>query len=99
MSALIACPFLQSELSAVQHPCCPRTNAPVCPLSKSAQDCPFSVSESNIGVTENIRHFGIASLTAPMFFLAPRLVEMDQHQPDRLLNTSNLLLRIQVLRI
>src|SRR5258707_823380 len=27
LSALIACPFLQADLSAAHHPCCPRTNA------------------------------------------------------------------------
>jgi hypothetical protein len=99
MSTLIACPFLQAELSAAKHPCCPRTNAPVCPLSKSIQNCPFSVSESKIGVTENIRHFDVALLAAPILLSAPSLVEMDQFQPDRPQDASDLLLRIHVLRI
>ena len=99
MSALIACPFLQAELSAAKHPCCPRTNAPVCPLSKSIQDCPFSVSESKIGVTENIRHFEVALVTVPILLLAPRLVEIEQFQPDRPPDASDLLLLIHVLRI
>ena len=99
MSALIACPFLQAELSAAKHPCCPRTNAPVCPLSKSIQDCPFSVSESTIGVTENIRHFDVALLAAPVLLLAPSLAEIHPFQPERPPDASDLLLRIHVLRI
>jgi hypothetical protein len=99
MSALVNCPFLQAELIAARHPCCPRTNAPICPLSKSIQDCPFSVSDSKIGVTENVRHFDGALLNAPIFLLAPGLVGLVHHQPDRLLNASDLFLRIYVLRI
>jgi hypothetical protein len=99
MSALIACPFLQAELSAARHPCCPRTNAPICPLSKSIQDCPFSVSESKIGVTENIRHFDVALVTVPILLIAPRLVEIEQFHPDRPPDAYDLLLRIHVLRI
>ncbi len=98
-SALIACPFLQAELNAAQHPCCPRTNAPVCPLSKSIQDCPFSVSESKIGVTENVRHFDVALVTVPILLLAPRLVEIEQFRQDRPPDAYDLLLRIHVLRI
>src|SRR5258705_12245903 len=82
MSALIACPFVQAELTTPKHPCCPRSNAPTCPLSKSIQDYPFAVSESKIGVTENIRNFDVAPVTVPILLLAPRLVEIDQFRPD-----------------
>lgn len=100
ISALIACPFLEAELGAAKHPCCPRTNVPPsCPLSKSIQDCPFSISESKIGVTENIGHFDVALLAAPILLLPPRPVETEQHQADRPRNASDLLLRIKVLRI
>jgi|SRR5579862_1384324 len=98
-SALIACRFLQADVNAAHHPCCPRTNEPVCPLSKTIQHCPFSVSESKIGITENVRHVDVALATVPILLLAPRLVEIEQFDPDRPPDTCDLLLRIHVLRI
>ena len=96
-SVLIACPFLQAELVA-KHSCCPRTSAPSrCPLSKSIQDCPFYVTESKIGVAENI-HPHVALPITPAVVIAPVRSEAAQFH-DESEYTPDILLRIHVLRI
>lgn len=100
VSALFVCPFLQAELSSANHPCCPRTETvPHCPLSKSLLDCPYYVTESKIGVTQAIQHQGIALLAASDPLPSYEFHWTQVGRPDRLLDTSGLLLRIHVLRI
>jgi hypothetical protein len=97
-SALIACPFLEAELGAAKHGCCPRTSAPAhCPLSKSILDCPYYVTESKIGFTETIQHYDVALPAAPV--LVPSAEVIEQFQCDRLADASGLNLLIRVLRI
>ena len=100
-SALIACPFLQAELNAARHPCCPRTGpAPHCPLSQTLQDCPFYVTESKIGITEAIQHADPAHAVSPMVVPIPAAApDPGEAAVELIRDASGLHLRIRVLLI
>jgi hypothetical protein len=54
-SPLSACPFMRSEKTQANMPCCPRKPVPVkhCPVSSDLQVCPLYTTEGKIAIAKD----------------------------------------------
>ena len=95
-SPLVACPFLQAK----QPACCRKTSShpPRCPFAPSLERCPFYLTESKIGETEQkapIAVFTPVLVTPESTVWVPFLVLGNPHVPD----SARMYLRHRVLRL
>jgi hypothetical protein len=99
LSNLLPCPFLGS--AAARHsslPCCP-SPAERCPLSNTAESCPFFITEWKLGITQAKVIPVVFSLPASTIQLPIRLAPVDTVAELRVLDKAGTHLKNRTLRI
>ena len=101
-SPLSACPFMQSEKTQAEMPCCPRKPVPAkhCPVSSDLQVCPLYTTEGKIAIAKDKFEISKLSVSSPAPVFHPIWLQArSSNEVSRAVTSVDLYLVNRVLRI